>query len=102
MSGVRTFVVDDDEGSSTSDACCGMVDEEEVGISRELRRKMVFRRTEIAGSEKECYNLRKFSQELSYPYLGVQHEAWSNRLPPASREFSRRVNCVSKDLTRYI
>ena len=38
---MRTFVVDE-----------GVV-EEVVGISRELRRKMVFRRTEIAGSEKE-------------------------------------------------
>ena len=47
MSGVRTFVAAD-EGS----AACGLV-EEAVGISRELRRKMVFRRTEIAGSEKK-------------------------------------------------
>ena len=58
MSGVRTFVVfvvDDEEGSSTlspSAACCGLVEEEEEGIRRELSRKMVFRRTEIAGSEK--------------------------------------------------
>jgi hypothetical protein len=57
VSGVRTFVVDDEEGSSS--AACGFVEDDEVvGISRELRRKMVFRRTEIAGSdEKEClYN----------------------------------------------
>jgi len=33
-----------DEGS----VACGLVDE--VGISKELKRKMVFRRTEIAGS----------------------------------------------------
>lgn len=52
MSGVMTFVVvddDDDEELSSAAACCccGLV---EVGMSRELRRKMVFRRTEIAGS----------------------------------------------------
>ena len=54
VSGVRTFVVD--EGrllSSVATSCCGLV-EEEVGMSRELRRKMVFRRTEIAGSKKGC------------------------------------------------
>ena len=45
MSDVRTFV---DEGSDAWDLV-----EEEVGISRELRRKIVFRRTEIAGSEKK-------------------------------------------------
>ena len=50
MSGVRTFVVVVDEEGSLSAACCGLV-EEEVGVSRELRRKIVFRRTEIAGSE---------------------------------------------------
>jgi hypothetical protein len=52
---VRTSVVDEEEGSSAA-ACGGLVDEEEeVGVSKELRRKMVFRRTEIAGSEKkEC------------------------------------------------
>jgi len=52
------FVVDEEEeeegsasASSSAACCCGMVEEEEeVGISRELRRKMVFRRTEIAGS----------------------------------------------------
>ena len=53
MSGVMTFVVvddDDDEGlSSAAAGCCGGL-VEEVGMSRELRRKMVFRRTEIAGS----------------------------------------------------
>ena len=52
MSGVRTFVVLLDEGlSSSAAACCGLAEEGEVGISRELRRKMVFRRTDIAGSE---------------------------------------------------
>ena len=50
MSGVRTFVVVDEGGSSSSAACCGLV-AEELGTRRELRRKMVFRRTEIAGSE---------------------------------------------------
>ena len=56
MSGVRTFVVDEEEGllSSLVACCCRLV--EEVGISRELRRKIVFRRTEIAGSEKKCNN----------------------------------------------
>lgn len=41
VSGVRTFV---DEGS----IACGLVDE--VGIRRELKRNMIFLRTEIAGS----------------------------------------------------
>ena len=56
MSGVRTFVVDEEEGllSSLAACCCRLV--EEVGISSELRRKIVFRRTEIAGSEKKCNN----------------------------------------------
>jgi hypothetical protein len=49
------FVVDDDEEGSLSPsaACCGLVEEDDVGVSSELRRKIVFRRTEIAGSEKE-------------------------------------------------
>lgn len=38
-----------DEGS----VACGLVDE--VGISKELKRNMVFRRTEIAGSERMFY-----------------------------------------------
>lgn len=52
VSGVITFVVD--EGgllSLVATCCCGLVGEE-VGMSRELRREMVFRRTEIAGSER--------------------------------------------------
>ena len=55
VSGVRTFVVDE-EGllSSLTACCCRLV--EEVGISSELRRNIVFRRTEIAGSEKKCNN----------------------------------------------
>ena len=104
MSGVRTFVAAD-EGS----AACGLV-EEAVGISRELRRKMVFRRTEIAGSEKKSVLINfppppknyLCSKEFLCPYLGVQREAWSNRPLPVSQELSRRVNCVSKDPTRYI
>jgi len=56
VSGVRTFVVVllDEEGPSSSSAaacCCGLAEEGVVGISRELRRKMVFLRTEIAGSD---------------------------------------------------
>ena len=53
VSGVITFVVDEGGLLFSVTTCCGLV-EEEVGISRELRRKMVFRRTEIAGSKKGC------------------------------------------------
>ena len=53
VSGVITFVVDEGGLLSSVATCCGLV-EEEVGMSRELRRKMVFRRTEIAGSKKGC------------------------------------------------
>jgi hypothetical protein len=64
---------------------------------------MDFRRTEMAGSDKETYML--ISEELVMTvvsYLEVRREVSSNRLPLVSRELSRRENYVSIVPTRHI
>lgn len=91
MSGVRTFVSEADVWNWV------------VGTSRELRRKMDFRRTEIAGSDKETYvNFGGADDSGVSAYLEARSEVSSNRLPLVSRELSRRENYVSIVPIRHI